>query len=205
MRNRRRAQRQESAPTPVQIRSLSVDGGAARKNTGTVKWDYPRPGTPENWADLSEEFRTCAEGVEQSPVDLTGYTTVDAAPIVFHYAGVSVAARNDGHTVYLDYGEGDSIDVGGRRYDLQGIHSHSPGEHLLDGEVFAAELHPAHRDSEGNLTVVGLLFRIGEHSPFIQNLLDVAPDAGGPAGLNGGPAATDYVPANLIITVTTVP
>ena len=87
---------------------------------------------------------------------------------------------------------------------MQGVHSHSPGERLLDGEVFAAELHPAHRDSEGN-PVVGLLFRIGEHSPLIQDLLDVVPDAGGSAGLNGGSAATDYVPANLIITVTTVP
>ena len=95
-------QRQESAPTPVQIRSLSVDGGAARKNTGTVKWDYPRPGTPGNWADLSEEFRTCAEGVEQSPVDLTGYTTVVAAPIVSITPACRSRHATTDHTVYLD-------------------------------------------------------------------------------------------------------
>lgn len=48
--------------------------------------------------------------------------------------------------MYLDYAEGNSIDIDGRRYELQGIHYHAPGEHLLDGRDFAAELHLVHGD-----------------------------------------------------------
>ena len=191
-------QRQAPSPTPTQPQSLIGGGGAAQKNTTTaVSWHYPNPGVPENWASLSEEFRTCAEGVEQSPVNLAGYTPSDAGPIAFSYASAATAARNNGHTVYLDYGGGDAIAVDGRRYELLGIHSHSPGEHLLDGESFAVELHLVHQDSSGELAMVGLLFRIGDHSPIVQNLLDVAPDVGALVDFNGGPSAVEYVPNDL--------
>ncbi len=172
---------------------FACNGGG---HAGTVKWDYPAPGAPEDWGELSEEFRTCAVGVGQSPVNLTGYTAADST-IAFHYAGAAVTARNNGHTVYLDYAEGNSIDIDGRRYELQGIHYHAPGEHLLDGQDFAAELHLVHGDPNGDLAVVGLLFRIGEASPLIQNLLDVAPEVGRPASLSVGPSAVEYVPSRL--------
>lgn len=165
-------------------------------HAGTVEWDYPSPGAPENWGDLSEEFSTCAVGVGQSPVNLTGYTPADST-ISFHYAGAAVAARNNGHTVYLDYAAGNSIDIDGRHYELKGVHYHAPGEHLLDGRDFAAELHLVHGDPNGDLAVVGLLFRIGAASPLIQNLLDVAPGAGRSASLSGGPSAIEYVPSRL--------
>ncbi len=191
-------QRQAASPTLIRSESLTDGSGAAQKTTTTaISWHYPNPGAPENWASLSDEFRTCAEGVEQSPVNLTGYTPSGAGPIAFSYASAATAVGNNGHTVYLDYRGGDSIAIDGRRYELLGIHSHSPGEHLLDGEHFAAELHLVHQDSAGNLAVVGLLFRIGDQSPIVQSLLDVAPDVGALVDLNGGPAAVEYVPDNL--------
>ena len=188
-------QRQVPSPTPIPPQSLTDGGGAAQKTTTTaISWHYPSPGVPENWASLSPEFRTCAEGVEQSPINLADYTPSDAGPIVFSYTSAATAVRNNGHTVCLDYGGGDSIAVDGRRYELLGIHSHSPGEHLPDGEHFAAELHLVHQDSAGNLAVVGLLFRIGDHSPIVRNLLAVAPDVGALVDLNSGPAAVETSP-----------
>ena len=99
--------------------------------------------------------------------------------------------------MYLDYAEGNSVDIDGRRYELKGIQYRAPGEHLLDGQDFAAELHMVHGDSNGDLAVVGLLFRIGKASPLIQNLLDVAPGVGRSASLSGGPSAAEYVPGRL--------
>ncbi len=46
----------------------------------TTRWEYPDPGAPENWGSLTDEFRTCEAGVEQSPVNLAGYALSDAAP-----------------------------------------------------------------------------------------------------------------------------
>ena len=159
-----------------------------------VHWGYFGSIGPENWARLCHEYRLCGEGTEQSPVNITGNTQVHADPIVFSYGGAATAARNNGHTVYLDYGPGDSIEIGGQSYELQGIHYHSPAEHLLDGESFAAELHLVHQDASGNLAVVGLLFRAGEPSPIIQGLIDAAPDAGASVELHDGPASSGYVP-----------
>lgn len=162
-----------------------------------VYWGYSGSIGPENWAGLCHEYRLCGEGTEQSPVNITGYAQVHAGPIVFSYGGAATAARNNGHTVYLDYGPGDSIEVGGHSYELQGIHYHSPAEHMLDGKSFATELHLVHQDADGNLAVVGLLFRTGEPSPIIQSLIDAAPDVGASVGLDDGPASSGCVPGIL--------
>ena len=162
-----------------------------------VEWGYSGPIGPEHWGNLCYEYRPCAEGTEQSPVNITGYTRNTTGPIVFSYGGTATAARNNGHTVYLDYGPGNHIEVGGHRYELQGVHYHSPAEHLLDGESFAAELHLVHQDGGGNLAVVGLLFRVGEPSAIVQELVAAAPDVGVAVDLDHGPAAAGLVPGSL--------
>ena len=161
----------------------------------TIEWSYTGPSGPPHWGSLSEEYRTCAFGAKQSPIDITDYAFDDGPPVAFHYSGVAIAARNNGHTVYLDYGPGNAIDVGRQRYELQGIHYHSPSEHTLDGESFAAELHLVHQDTDGTLAVVGLLYRLGEVNPPIQSILDAAPDNIGSVDLSTGPPAAHYIPA----------
>ena len=99
--------------------------------------------------------------------------------------------------MYLDFGPGDAIVAGGHRYELAGVHYHSPGEHLLDGEAFAAELHLVHQDDAGSLAVVGLLFRVGAPNALVQTLLDAAPAPGVAVPLEQGAPAAKFVPAGL--------
>ena len=162
-----------------------------------VEWGYSGPIGPEHWGNLCYEYRPCAEGTEQSPVNITGYAPTDDAPIVFSYSGLATVARNNGHTVYLDYAPDNHIEVDGHRYELQGVHYHSPGEHLLDGESLAAELHLVHQDGDGNLAVVGLLFRLGEPSSMVQELIDAASDVGTAVDLEHGLAARSFIPDSL--------
>ena len=159
-----------------------------------IDWGYTGSGAPENWGDLSDEFRPCRDGVQQSPVNITGYAPGDGPSLAFQYAGSAVSSHNTGKSAYLDYGPGNSIDFGGHQYDLLWIHYHSPGEHLVDGESFAAELHLVHQDSAGSLAVVGLLFRSGVASPLVQALLDAAPGAGDTVQLESGIEAAAYIP-----------
>ena len=67
-----------------------------------IHWGYSGSIGPENWACLSNEFRTCGEGTEQSPINIAGYAPSQADPIVFSYVGAAKVARNNGHTVYWD-------------------------------------------------------------------------------------------------------
>ncbi len=166
--------------------------------TEAAHWGYTGLEGPEHWGCLSEAYRPCSEGVEQSPVNITGCVDSAGARIEFAYSGWAIAARNNGHTVYLDFPAGSMLRTAGLRYELQGVHYHSPGEHQVDGESFAAELHLVHQDTDGNLAVVGLLFRLGmAGSPLMQNLLDAAPVFGDAPDLADGASAADYAPAAL--------
>lgn len=159
-------------------------------------WGYIGETGPEHWGCLAEAYKLCGEGVEQSPIDITGYAAGTSAGISFAYRTLATACRNTGHTVYLDFAEGSSVSLDGREYRLLGVHFHSPGEHLVDGESFAAELHLVHQDAGGNLAVVGLLFRLGNVSPLVEDLLGLAPATGVEADVGGGPDAAEYVPSD---------
>ena len=143
-----------------------------------VEWGYDGPGAPENWASLSEEYAPCADGEQQSPVDITGYEKGDAGPISFSYGSDATDVRNDGKFVYVDYAPGNTLSIGHRNFDLGTAHLHSPSEHLIDGVSFAAELHLVHSNAEGQLAAVALMFKLGDPSPLVQAILDAAPDTG---------------------------
>ena len=144
-----------------------------------MEWGYAGPGGPENWAALSEEYATCANGEQQSPIDISGYVTAETdRPISFSYVSNAKAVRNDGKFVHVEYPPGNILTVGQQTFTLESAHFHSPSEHRIDGVSFAAELHLVHVDADGNLAVVGLLFTLGEPSPVVQEVLDAAPPAG---------------------------
>ena len=144
-----------------------------------AQWGYAGQGAPLHWDALSPEYAACAEGKQQSPIDIAGYgSSSGAAPISFSYNTDANAIRNDGRFVVVDYGAGNTLSVGERTYELKSAHLHSPSEHLIDGESFAAELHLVHSDADGNLAVIGMVFEQGPPSPIVQEILDTTPDAG---------------------------
>ena len=168
-----------------------------------IEWGYTGPGAPERWASLSPDFAACANGKQQSPIDITGYQTGGPGPISFSYATAEATLRNDGRQVHADYAPGNTAMLGGGEFKLKSVHFHSPSEHLVDGESFAAELHMVHADSDGRLAVVGLLFTLGDPSPVAQSILDAAPPPDGTANALS-PSPTPSPPTSPT-TATTAP
>jgi carbonic anhydrase len=66
---------------------------------------------------------------------------------------------NNGHTIQVNGGAGNSIRVDGVTYRLLQFHFHTPSEHTLNGKRFPLELHLVHQDASGHLAVVGVLFQ----------------------------------------------
>ena len=133
-----------------------------------------RPGA---LASLAPEYALCAEGVQQSPVDITGYERTAAPALSFSYdGGVSGAALVRG-SVVVEFGPGSSLTLGNQRYDLRSAHAHAPAEHRVDGEGFAAELHMVHGDADGGVLAVGVLFRLGDANPVLQAMIDAGTGA----------------------------
>ena len=169
-----------------------------------IEWGYTGPGAPERWASLSPDFAACANGKQQSPIDITGYQSGGPGPISFSYATAEATLRNDGRQVHADYAPGNTAMLGGREFKLKSVHFHSPSEHLVDGESFAAELHMVHADSDGRLAVVGLLFTLGDPSPVAQSILDAAPPPDGTANASISPSPVPSPPTSPT-TATTAP
>ena len=62
------------------------------------------------------------------------------------------------------------------------MHFHTPSEHLIDGVTFPMEMHMVHTlqgQKEGEETeylVIGILFKMGKESPFINEFLGSIPE-----------------------------
>ena len=172
-----------------------MTGNSDQGNHSPIEWGYAGPGAPDNWATLSPDFTTCANGRQQSPIDIIGYQPGGPGPISFFYGSADAALRNDGRQVHADCTPGNTAMLGGREFQLTSTHFHSPSEHLVNGESFAAELHLVHADADGRLAIGGVLFTLGAPSPVAQSILDAAPSVGGTA--NAAIPVADSLPTDL--------
>ncbi|MDI4635275.1 carbonic anhydrase family protein [Pelomonas sp. V22] len=143
------------------------------KAKAEVHWGYAGDIGPEHWAELKPEFRACAIGTRQSPIDIREGIKVDLAPIAFDYKPSSFAVLDNGHTVQVNMAAGNSLEVMGKRYALQQFHFHRPAEERINGRGFEMVAHLVHKDAEGRLAVLAVLFEQGPDDtkqPVVQSV-----------------------------------
>ncbi len=141
-------------------------------------WGYGGAANPSAWGKLTPEFRTCAVGMEQSPIDLKDAVTGSSAPIIFNYKSSPLIVVNNGHTIRIDYAPGSSISIDGEVYTLLQFHFHTPSEHQIDGIATAMELHLVHRNLTDKLAVVGVMMETGTEHPLINKIWRSIPLSG---------------------------
>lgn len=122
-----------------------------------VHWGYEGDGGPAMWARLEPEFSTCGSGMRQSPIDIRDGVQVDLEKIAFNYKQALFTVVDNGHTIQVNIGEGNTISVMGRTYQLVQFHFHRPSEERVNGRNYDMVLHLVHKDYEGNLAVVAVL------------------------------------------------
>lgn len=158
-----------------------------------AKWGYSGDGAPKYWGELASEFKLCKEGKNQSPIDLrdkTAVGTVGLPSLDIYYQDVPLKVINNGHTIQVNYPLGSYIKLGGKRYELLQFHFHTPSEHQKEGFNYPMEVHMVHKDGDGNLVVLGVIFREGEENEALNQLLPFLPKETGKemvhrdAGLN---------------------
>jgi carbonic anhydrase len=140
-----------------------------------VHWSYEGDGAPGNWAKLNPEYGTCATGKRQSPIDIREGIKVDLEPIEFNYGHTHFRIVDNGHTIQVNVGEGSTIAVMGRSYQLLQFHFHRPSEERVNGKAFEMVIHLVHRDADGRLAVVAVLLDKGLENPLIQTLWNHMP------------------------------
>jgi carbonic anhydrase len=173
-------------PAAAPIRSVRRKPAAAEPSHGSAAalatpaahsahWDYAGTGGPETWGQMKPEFAKCSSGSRQSPIDIRDGIKVDLDPVRFDYKASAFRVIDNGHTVQVNVGPGNSIEVMGRRYDLVQFHFHRPSEERINGKQFDMVAHLVHKDIDGRLAVVAVLLDRGSAQPIIQSVWNNLP------------------------------
>ena len=144
-------------------------------HAGAAHWSYEGEHGPAAWGAMKPEFATCATGSRQSPIDIRGGVAVDLEPIKFDYRSTNFGVVDNGHTIQVNVGAGNSIEVMGRRYELAQFHFHRPSEERIDGRQFDMVAHLVHKSLEGQLAVVAVLLERGAAFAQIQQVWNNLP------------------------------
>jgi len=148
---------------------------------GAIHWAYDGEEGPEHWGELAEDFRMCAEGRNQSPVDLVSDVHAELPELEFEYYSTPLREINNGHTIQQNVESGSfyRIPARGVEYELIQFHFHSPSEHTVNGRHFAMEMHFVHKNEKGDLAVVGVMIKEGEEHPVLKKLWSFMPEKAG--------------------------
>jgi carbonic anhydrase len=139
-------------------------------------WSYEGAAGPTKWSELSGDFRACAVGVDQAPVDLHGGIMAQTGPLSFNYQAMPLKVTNNGHTIQVNAPPGSRLVLGTDDYELLQFHFHHPSEHLLEGKGFDLECHFVHRSRSGALAVVGVFIRPGAENAALAPIWQAMPD-----------------------------
>lgn len=172
-------------PRPRVVRSPVMQGEAHAAHghgaPGTplahheIHWSYEGEGAPANWGTLKPEWQLCNVGERQSPIDIRDGIKVDLEPIRFDYRPSNFRIVDNGHTIQVNLGPGNTMAVMGRMYDLVQFHFHRPSEERINGKGFDMVVHLVHKDLDGRLAVVAVLLERGQAHPVMQTLWNNLP------------------------------
>lgn len=155
---------------------------------GEVHWGYEGSEGPEHWAGLSPVFSMCGEGVEQSPIDLTGATVIEGEALgrrmgtevlTFEQRAKVMDLVDNGHTIQITSDVPMALDMDDTHYEMVQFHFHAPSEHTIDGEHAPLEVHFVHKSAAGQLAVIGILVEEGAYDVLWEPILGALPDGPG--------------------------
>ena len=172
------APRAQSSPGPA-------TATAPRKE---IHWGYEGAEGPANWRTLNGEWKMCGEGRSQSPIDIASTERADLPVLraqfkpatlkIIHHEHVADTINN-GHSIQVNYTEGDWLTIGDQRFQLLQYHFHSPSEHTVGGKHFPMEMHLVHKSADGRLAVVGVFIEAGKNNAAFDPIWSNLPKAKG--------------------------
>ncbi len=151
------------------------------------EWDYQGAKGPSHWGELKEDFAGCKLGHNQSPIDIRKTVKKHTDPIVFDYHPEASKVVDNGHTIQLNLQPGSGMTVGGQHYDLVQFHFHTPSEERIHGKRYPLVAHLVHKNAEGKLAVVAVLFKQGKANPMLAQIWSTLPHEQGADHATDGP------------------
>lgn len=158
---------------------------AANAQGANPHWEYKGKHGATHWGELEAGFEACARGAAQSPVNIRK-TVKEALPALdFQYTPAAPTLLNNGHTVQVNMPAGSKLVVDGKPMELLQFHFHTPSEEAINGKRFDLVAHFVHRDDQGRLGVIAVLFKRGKPNAAWGQVLAHLPRDGETIGVQG--------------------
>ncbi len=164
-----------AARSKIDSKDHEVGKGHAKAAGKTEAWAYHSGAeSPEHWGELSDQFRTCSIGQQQSPIDIPSAWPL-LSDVSIDYKLTSVSIVDNGHTIQFNVGDKNFATIAGKRYKLMQFHIHTPSEHWMDGRLSAMEIHFVHKDEHDQLAVIGVMVEPGQEQKTFGELWGFVP------------------------------
>jgi carbonic anhydrase len=158
-------------------------------------WSYEGKHGATHWGGMDTSFAQCKFGKEQSPIDIRNARKSALAPIGFAYAAGAAEIVNNGHTIQVNLRAGGMAKVDATEYKLLQFHFHTPSEESINGESYPMVAHMVHKNAEGKLAVVAVLFREGSKNRGLETVFNAFPKREGDVrSLTGNFNPVDILP-----------
>lgn len=168
----------------------------APASTGApAHWSYDGEDGPAHWAGLSDDYAACGTGEAQSPIDLPELGRGAPLDLEVPAGAATSTIADNGHTVQLTAGPGETTVIDGVDYHLQQMHFHAASEHTVEGKRHAIEFHFVHADADGDLAVVAVFGEPGAHAAAFDQFVAGA-QGGGSSAKEGMADIAEMLPAD---------
>lgn len=136
-------------------------------------WSYEGETGPTHWSSISSDWSPCGGGTNQSPIDIGKTVNADLPEMRAKFRPVQLKIIhqehvadeiNNGHTIQVNYTQGDTLGIGDEAFALAQYHFHSPSEHTVGGKQYPMEMHLVHTSPDGRLAVIGVFIEEGAHN-----------------------------------------
>ncbi|MFZ6846343.1 carbonic anhydrase [Undibacterium sp. RuTC16W] len=162
--------------------TISVNLAYAEGHAEKPHWSYQGKTGATHWAELEESNTACKLSKEQSPINIVESKTKKAtlAALDFKYQNGTAEVVNNGHTVQVNLPAGSSLKTGDEETKLLQFHFHTPSEEQINGKNYSMVAHFVHKNTDGKLSVVAVLFKPGKENGTLAPIFSNLPKEGQP-------------------------
>ncbi|MRV70320.1 carbonate dehydratase [Duganella sp. FT92W] len=175
---------------------IAASAAGAADHAAAAHWSYEGKTDPAHWAELDQANAACKLSKEQSPINIVESQAKKAplAALDLNYVAGSAEVINNGHTVQVNLPAGSVMKVGDQTTNLLQFHFHTPSEEKINGVHYPMVAHFVHKNAEGKLSVVAVLFKQGRENKTLAPVFNALPAEGKPLQLASFSPA-DVLPA----------
>lgn len=179
----------------IALATLTLSQAYAASGHG-AHWSYEGKEGPDNWGNISEEFKTCKLGKEQSPLDINTKLVKKSAAnqVRLNYKASSGELVNNGHTIQINLNDAGNATLGNVDYKILQFHFHTPSEEKIDGKSYPINAHLVHKSSDGKLGVIGIFFKEGSENAALKEIFNMLPKKEGKLNLSKAFNPSDLLP-----------